>query len=85
MTTESYNGIISTDGEFKTVSSLTGFSFTQGTIYTLQAVKPVYVKLADAIILITNGKPFQFKAGADDLYIKVNYGLAPLTILEGTT
>ena len=84
MTTNSYNGVVSTNGEFKTVSSLTDFTFTLNSVYTIQATRPCYIKIADAVFPLEYGKAFQFKQGADDLYIKVNYGVTALSILEGS-
>ena len=83
MTVNSYNGVITTNGEWATITSLTSFTFTQGTIYTIQAVLPIYIKIGDAIYSVPDGKTFQYKAGSDDIYIKVNYGSTPLSILEG--
>lgn len=83
MSVNSYNGVITTNGEWETVTSLTGFTFIEGAIYTIQSVLPIYLKLGDAIFSVPDGKTFQYKAGTADLYIKINYGSTPLSILEG--
>ena len=79
---ESYTGTIKTDGEFELVETLTGVTFTVGNTYTMNVINTAEIKVANAIFPITNEK-FQYKAGANDLYIKTQNGYTcTLTILE---
>lgn len=83
MTIQSFTGRINTNNEFVTVESVaTGVTFTVGNTYTMNVSNSAEVKVANAIFPITNEK-FQYKAGADDLYIKTQDGYTcTLTILE---
>lgn len=83
MTIVSYNGLIDTKGEFQSVVSFASITFTKNKIYTIQTTGMVYLKIADAVILVNNIKPYQYKAGDETLYIKTNYTPSSLTILEG--
>lgn len=79
---ESYTGTIKTDGEWQSVETLTGVTFTVGNAYTMNVINSAEIKVANAIFPVTNEK-FQYKAGADDLYIKTQDGYTcTLTILE---
>lgn len=79
---ESYTGTIKTDGEWQSVETATGVTFTVGNTYTMNVINTAEIKVANAIFPISNEK-FQYKAGADDLYIKTQDGYTcTLTILE---
>ena len=79
---ESYTGTIKTDGEWQSVETVTGVTFTVGNIYTMNVINTAEIKVANAIFPISNEK-FQYKAGSDDLYIKTQDGYTcTLTILE---
>lgn len=81
MTTNSFTGSITTNGEFVTIAELTNFSFTSGKTYTIQIQNIADLKIADAIFTIVNNPIFTLTASDDDVYIKTN-GYVTLTILE---
>ena len=81
MTTNSYTGSITTNGEFKTINELTGFTFTAGKAYTMQIQNIAELKIADAIFTIVGNPIFTLTATGDAIYLKTN-GYATLTILE---
>ena len=76
----SYTGSISTNNEYKTIETVTGFSFTTGKTYSMQVQNIAYIKIEDAEFLVNNEK-FKYTATSDDVYIKTN-GYVTLTILE---
>lgn len=79
---ESYTGTIKTNGEWQSVETVTGVTFTVGNTYTMNVINTAEIKVANAIFPISNEK-LQYKAGADDLYIKTQDGYTcTLTILE---
>ena len=79
---DSYTGTIKTDGEWQSVETLAGITFTAGNTYTMNVINSAEIKVANAIFPISNEK-FQYKAGTDDLYIKTQDGYTcTLTILE---
>jgi len=80
--TNSYTGIIDTNGEFVKVAEVADFTFTQNAKYVMQIQNQAYIKIADAVFSVANEK-FQYTATSDDLYIKTNAGSCILTILEG--
>lgn len=81
MTTNSYTGSITTNGEFVTIAELTNFTFTASKTYTIQIQNIAELKIADAIFTIANNPIFTLTASNDDVYIKTN-GYVTLTILE---
>lgn len=81
MSTNSYTGSVNTNGEYKTVAEVTGFSFITDNKYTMQVQNGAYIKIADAEFHVANEK-FSYKATSDDLYIKTNDLGCILTILE---
>ena len=80
MTTNSCTKRIKSD-TFVTVASATDITLTSGKVYTMQIQDEAWLKLADAVFYFNNEK-FQFKQGADDLYIKSGAIGCVLTILE---
>ena len=79
---ESYTGTIKTDGQWQSVETLTGVTFTVGNTYSMNIINTAEIKVANAIFPVTNEK-FQYKAGSEDLYIKTQNGYTcTLTILE---
>lgn len=68
-------GSIQTDGEYVTLSSISGVTFTSGTTYTLQVKGKCYLceksaKPTSGGFLITEEMPIQYAAGSDDLYVR---------------
>lgn len=82
MTIESFTGLINTKGDYETVASLTGLTFTSGNVYTLQTNALTYVKVSDAEFEVYDKKPYQFTAGSNDIYIKTDFCGCKLTVLE---
>ena len=85
MTVQSFTGLVDTNGEWVTVSSVSGVTFTSENTYTLQANNSCYLKVADAEFTVLPAQVIQFKAGNDDLYIKTDitgYPKCTLTVLE---
>lgn len=80
MTANSFTGSINTDGQYKTLSSATGFTFTNDKTYAMQVQNIAYLKISDAEFLFNNEK-FYYTANSDGIYIKTN-GYATITILE---
>lgn len=80
--TTSFTGKIETNGEYETVSSLSGVTFTSGKSYSIQIQNLAYLKIADAEFAIYTDEPFTYTASSDDLYIKTDYASCVLTILE---
>lgn len=79
---ESYTGTIKTDGQWQSVETVTGVTFTVGNTYTMNVINTAEIKVAKAIFPVTNEK-FQYTVGAADLYIKTQDGYTcTLTILE---
>ena len=81
MTTQSFTGQINTAGEWETVSSLTGITFTSGKKYNMYADSQCQLKIADYIVPVFHEK-FDYTAGSDDLYIKTGANDVTLAILE---
>lgn len=77
----SFTGQIQTNGEFVSVATETGVTFTSGKTYSMQIQNGAYLKLSDAIFQVNNSI-FTYKAGTADLKIKTNYNACVLTILE---
>ena len=78
---QSFTGVINTNGEWETVSSLTNITFAEGTSYNMQIKNQAELKVADAEFDFCNEK-FNYKASSDDLYIKTTYAGCTLVILE---
>ena len=80
--TNIYSGTIKTDGEYKTLMELTGITFTQGTVYTIQVINPAFLRegTTGSGFYIFDNKPFKYIAGSDDLYIKVKYESCDINI-----
>lgn len=78
---QSFTGVINTNGEWETVSSLTNITFAEGTTYNMQINNLAYLKIGDAVFSF-NCEKFDYKAGTDDLYIKTNNNSCTLSILE---
>ena len=66
-----YTGNLTVSDEFKTLSSLTNITFTNGTTYTIQVYNPCYLRegTTGKGFLITNSTPIKYVAGSDSLYI----------------
>ncbi len=84
MTITSYTGTIDTKGEFKSIASLTGITFSSGTSYTMQIQNMALLKIGDAVFTITVNEPFTYTAGEETLYMKTCYGQCVLTVLENS-
>lgn len=85
MTVQSFTGLVETNGEWVTVSSVSNVTFTQGNTYTLQANNFCYLKIADAIFTILPAQFIQIRAEGEDMYIKTDipgYPKCTLTVLE---
>ena len=74
-----FSGTIATDGEYVKVSDVTEIQFTPDTIYTIQIHNPARIRSAciregtiGTGFYIFDDKPFQYKAGLEDLYIKTD-------------
>lgn len=68
-------GTIQTDGEYETLSSISGQTFTEGTTYTIQVKGECFLcesssKPTSGGFLISDGRPVQYTAGTGDLYVK---------------
>lgn len=72
---------INTNGEYESVTTLTGFSFTEGKTYNMQIQNVAYLKVGDAEFCFINEK-FDYTAGSEDLKIKTDMAQCVLTILE---
>ena len=79
---QSFTGSIQTNGEFKSVETLTGITFSSDNTYIMQIQNTAYLKIANAIFNISNEQPFLFNPGSEDLKIKTCSGNCILTILE---
>lgn len=66
-----FTGSLDFEG-YKTLSSLTGITFVQGTTYTIQIQNGAYVRegVTGEGFLVPDASPFQYTARTDDLYIK---------------
>lgn len=66
-----YTGALEFDG-YKTVTELTGVSFTEGNTYTIQISNSAYIREGElgAGFLVSDNKPFQYIASSEDLYIR---------------
>ena len=80
MTSQSYTGTVDTHGEFTSIETLTGITFTVGETYSIQIQNLGYFKVGDAVFTIYTDDPFNWVAGSDTPYIKNNYGKCVLTI-----
>ena len=80
-----YTDSLEFDG-YKTITELTGVTFTPGTVYTIQIQNAAYIREGQDGdgFLITDNKPFQYTASNDDLYIKrlAPYGTIVINIAE---
>lgn len=64
---------IKTDGDFATLASETSLTFTEDTVYTIQILQNAAFLREGTVgdgFKITSPAPIQYKAGADDLYIR---------------
>lgn len=66
---------IEANDDYKSIETETGKTFTVGTTYTMQLLKPAVIceassKPTDGGFLIDTTQPFQYTAGSDTLYIK---------------
>ena len=82
MATNSYTGIIETNGNWEKVSTKAGFTFATGKSYTMQLQNQAYLKVSNAEFYIPTYTPFTYKASADDLYIKTVQPNTIVVILE---
>lgn len=69
-----YTGTIDTEGQYQTLASLTGLTFTDGNKYEIQIQNQAYVRegLTGDGFLINSDRPFIYTCASDDLYIKTN-------------
>ena len=79
-----YSGSIEASSTYKTLAELTELTFTPGTTYTIQILNPAYIREGSTGngFYIFNNKPFQYTAGADDLYIRVPSGAVSINIAD---
>ena len=70
-----YTGTLDTNNTYKTLTELTGLTFTSGTTYTIQIQNMAYIREGSTGVgfLINSILPFEYTAGSDDLYIKNTY------------
>lgn len=66
-----YSGSISAS-TYQTLASLTSLTFTGGTTYVIQIQNSAYIRegTTGEGFLVSSIEPFEWTAGADDLYIK---------------
>lgn len=81
MTTQSFTGNINTNGQFETLESLTGITFTEGKNYTIQITGTADLKIANAKFPLRDER-FPFSQGDDTAYIKTGWLGATIAILE---
>lgn len=77
----SYTGTIDTQGEWLSVSTLTGVTFETDKTYNIQIQNSAYLKVGKAVFYFGNEK-FDYKATGSNLFIKTNYNPCVLSILE---
>lgn len=67
-----YTGEIDTEGQYKSLASETGVTFTADTKYTIQIQNSAWIREGETGegFYINDSTPFTYTAGADDLYIK---------------
>jgi len=82
MTIESKTKLINTKGEYVTISSLTGITFTANKKYLIETNALTHVKVLDAEVEVYDQKPYQYCAGSNDIYIKTDFCGCKLTVLE---
>ena len=68
-------GSINTGGDYATLASISGQTFTNGTTYTIQVKGKCYLcekssKPTSGGFLVTEGMPVQYTASTDSLYVK---------------
>lgn len=89
MTTQSFTGLINTDGEFADLETLTGITFTASSKYSVQVqdagdyAKNTVWKVANAEFTIPADVIWTYTSGADSPYIKTVNNPIKITILEG--
>lgn len=68
-------GSIKTDGDYATLASISGVTFTADKTYTIQVKGKCYLcekssKPTSGGFLVTEGMPVQYTAGTGSLYVK---------------
>lgn len=81
MTTQSFTGVINTQGQYETLASVSELTFTSGKSYTIHVDGSGYLKIANAEFPINNER-FSFSQGEDTAYIKTGTLGATLAVLE---
>lgn len=81
MTVQSFGDKINTLGEFETLESITGITFTVGTKYYLCAHQGV-LKIANAEIPFVNNNKLIFTQGSEDFYFKTDNIGTRIDVLE---
>ena len=77
-----FDGVLDTEGLYKSIESEGSFSFVSGTQYTIQVKSGVldFSRSQDGGINVGNGIIFNFTADGSPVYIKTN-GKCSLSIL----
>ena len=71
MAEKSFNGKVNTNGEWATLASVSGLTFTSKKFYTGYVGGQAELKIGEAIFPINNGK-FYWTQEANQIYIKNN-------------
>ena len=79
-----YSGLLSTEGAYEKLETLTEVEFTSGKIYTIQIQNPAFVRRGTTGegFYIFDGKPFQYTADSDDLYVRIDSAYSYVNIDE---
>ena len=77
-----FDGVLDTEGLYKSIESEGSFSFASGTPYTIQIKSGVcnISKSQEGGVNVGGGREFNFTADGDPVYIKTN-GKCSLSIL----
>lgn len=77
-----FDGVLDTEGLYKSIESEGSFSFVSGTVYTIQVKSGVlnFSRSQEGGINIGNGVIFNFTADGNPVYIKTS-GKCSLSIL----
>ena len=70
-----FNGVVDTQGERQSLSTLGGFSFEDGKVYSIQIAGhtcTIGFDSSEGGFVIDNSIPFRYNSDGSDLYIKTN-------------
>lgn len=73
---------IPADGEYHDLEELSELTFTASNTYTMQILNPAYIREGSdgTGFYMPDGRPFQWTAGADMLYVRADYQQASINI-----